>query len=133
MSFLSAFFKEFFPNTHKFLFPAVFSAHGTPQNIGVGKIQPGKMVAYFQDIFLVNHYTERFAELFPENGMEILKIIGMVKPADVRAHHPRTGYPRADDGTGRHKGPVILTSQFFQQAAHGRTFDVKTTGCFAFA
>ena len=40
---------------------------------------------------------------------------------------PRFGHTRPDDGTCCNQGYVVVATQFLQQTAHGRTFDVKTT------
>ena len=54
-----------------------------------------------------------------------------MKALDIFLHHSRFGHTGPDDGTGSHQGEVIVASEFFKQAAHGGTFDIKTSDCFA--
>jgi len=70
-----------------FLFPAELSAHGPAQYIGIGKVEPGKMMANLQYIFLINHHAIGLGQLFFHDGMNIRELVGMMKTVDIFTHH----------------------------------------------
>jgi len=100
--------------------------HRPPQYIGIRQIESGKMVGHLDHIFLEHHHTIGLAQLLFQDGMEVGEVVGMVKPFDVFAHHPRLGHSWPDDRAGRHQADVVVAPELFQQSAHGGTFDVKT-------
>ncbi len=103
-----------------------FSAHDAAQDVAFVEAEPGEVVHDLHHIFLVHHDSKRLSQMLPEYGVRVGKPMGLVKPADVLAHHARTGYAGPDNGTGGHQMHVIVAAQLVQQPAHGGRLNVET-------
>ena len=110
-----------------------FSAHCPAQNIPIRSRKPSEMKCNFNHVFLINHDSIGFPELFFKNFVEIFKLIRIIMPEDVFFHHPALGNTRSDNGRSCHQYFVIITLHSPEQSSHGRTFNIETTDCFSFA
>ncbi|MNX68697.1 hypothetical protein D3C86_998920 [compost metagenome] len=81
-------------------FAAAFAAHHAAQHISVSQVQTSEMVANLHHIFLVNHHTIGFFQLFLKYGMQVCYLFRIMMPLNISFHHTATGDSGTYDGTG---------------------------------
>jgi len=108
------------------VFAPVFARHHAPQHIGIGHIESTVGIGDLHHIFLIDHHAIGLFELFLKHGVRIDDRRGVVMPADIFAHHTRTGHTRPNNGGRCHQRQVIIATQFSEQLPHGRALDIKT-------
>jgi len=114
ISFAIAVLMKFLHNLLEFNSRPVFTAHRPAQNIGIGQVETGEMVAYLQHIFLVHHHTEGLLQLLFHHRVKIIDRFPVVKPPDILPHHAAFGHSRTDNRTGGHQGDVVVATKLFE-------------------
>ncbi|MNT59870.1 hypothetical protein D3C72_1974130 [compost metagenome] len=106
-----------------------FSAHRSAQDIAIRSGYASIVERDTDHVLLIHHDPVGFAQLLFKYGMKIFKLVRVIMPKNIFAHHPRLGYTWPDNGRGSDQYLIIITFQSTKQTAHGRTFDIKTTNC----
>ena len=84
----------------KFIFGTGFSTHAPSQYIRFGETQPGKVMGYFDHIFLIDHDAISLRHDLPHDRVCLFSPLFADVSENILPHHSRAGYSRADNRAG---------------------------------
>src|SRR3569833_2480710 len=103
----------------------VFSAGGTPLEIGIRHTHPRTFMRYLDHLLLVYHNTICFFQQLPEDRMCIHHFLRMMIPLDVLLHHTTPPYTGPDKRTGGYQRLIVFAGHFLQNVTHGSKNNVE--------